>query len=160
MSVTQIWNRREWSQTFCFFGDFTSAKLLAPRGIGPLRHSHRETIWLAERRGPAQHAESGWTQLSFQIYQTEATQREARRRLRLESEHESSTLREVLHLDDPLGDFQPKTKEAFDRFWLEESRKHETQRGHMVSAGFHCKPGATGTNSPVFVTEIWRHEKV
>lgn len=118
-------DEREWNQTFSFFGDFISAKLSAPTGIGPLRHSHRETIWLAERRGPAQHAESGWTQLSFQIYQTEATQREARRRLRLESEHESWTLREVLHLDDPLGDFQPKTKEAFDRFWLEESRKHK-----------------------------------
>lgn len=45
-------DKREWNQTFCFFGDFISAKLLAPRGIGPLRHSHRETIWLAERSGP------------------------------------------------------------------------------------------------------------
>lgn len=99
---------------------------------------------------PSQHAMSGWTQLSFQIYQIEATQREVRQRLGLESEHESWTLREALHLHHLLWDWRHLT----DVGWI----KANTRFRVVTWSQLGSTATLAGTNSSVFVTEVKRNK--
>lgn len=158
MGGSQIWNqimtRRNKTKLFFFFlfffDDFIPAKLSAPRGIGEWRNdlTCRTTRPCAARRVEmdaiilSNLTERGNTARGLTKIEPGGTARV------LNSEGGSAP-------GWPAGDVQPREpRRHLANFWLDESRKHKARRGHMVSAGFRCKPGATGTNSPAFVTEI------